>query len=68
MSAQRHARGFRDLRRDQVPAPLDIPEGHLMAYVTRTVHRLIAVLDRDELVHALDRMKSAELFVLWNRA
>ena len=24
---------------------------------TRTVHRLIAVLDRDELVHALDRMK-----------
>jgi hypothetical protein len=24
---------------------------------TRTVHRLIAVLDRDEVVHALDRMK-----------
>jgi hypothetical protein len=24
---------------------------------TRTVHRLIAVLDRDELVHALDRLK-----------
>jgi hypothetical protein len=24
---------------------------------TQTVHRLIAVLDRDELVHALDRMK-----------
>jgi hypothetical protein len=24
---------------------------------TRTVHRLIAVLDRDELVYALDRMK-----------
>jgi hypothetical protein len=24
---------------------------------TTTVHRLIAVLDRDEVVHALDRMK-----------
>ena len=24
---------------------------------TRTVHRLSAVLDRDEVVHALDRMK-----------
>jgi hypothetical protein len=24
---------------------------------TRTVHRLIAVLDRDEVVHAIDRMK-----------
>jgi hypothetical protein len=30
------------------PRPLD---------ATQTVHRLIAVLDRDELVHALDRMK-----------
>jgi hypothetical protein len=24
---------------------------------TRTVHRLIAILDRDEVVHTLDRMK-----------
>jgi hypothetical protein len=30
------------------PRPLD---------ATHTVHRLIAVLDRDEVVHALDRMK-----------
>jgi hypothetical protein len=38
----------RILREYIVPGPQD---------GTRTVHRLIAVLDRDELVHALDRMK-----------
>ena len=31
---------------------------------TRTVHRLIAVLDRDELVHALDRMKKRRILRL----
>ena len=38
----------RILREYIVPGPQD---------ATRTVHRLIAVLDRDELVNALDRMK-----------
>ena len=31
---------------------------------TRTVHRLIAVLDRDEVVHALDRMKRRRILRL----
>jgi hypothetical protein len=31
---------------------------------TRTVHRLFAVLDRDEVVHALDRMKRRRAFRL----
>ena len=38
----------RILREYIVPGPGD---------ATQTVHRLFAVLDRDELVHALDRMK-----------
>ena len=37
------------------------------AYATGTVHRLIAVLDRDEVVHALDRLKRRRSFALWNR-
>jgi hypothetical protein len=32
--------------------------------VTRTVHRLIAVLDRDEVVHALDRMNRRRILRL----
>jgi hypothetical protein len=35
---------------------------------TGTVHPLIAVLDRDEVVHALDRMKKRRTFGSWNRA
>jgi hypothetical protein len=31
---------------------------------TRTVHRLIAVLDRDEVVHALDRMNRRRILRL----
>jgi len=34
---------------------------------TGTVHRLIAVLDRDEVVNALDRMKRRRTLALWNR-
>ena len=34
---------------------------------TGTVHRLIAVLDRDEVVHALDRLKRRRTLRLWNR-
>jgi hypothetical protein len=41
----------RILREYIVPGPRD---------ATQTVHRLIAVLDRDELVHALDRMKKRQ--------
>ena len=37
----------RILAEHSAPGPYD---------ATRTVHRLIAVLDRDEVVHALDRM------------
>jgi hypothetical protein len=35
---------------------------------TRTVHRLIAVLDRDEVVHALDRMKRRRTLRLVNNS
>ena len=38
----------RILREYVIPGPRD---------ATQTVHRLIAVLDQDQVVHALDRMK-----------